>query len=72
MQAMCDVLGAIFAHIASQGTPEGNDDKGQHAMSVSHSFASVVLTLLHDRIFPQIAKNRQNYGNFSNALYNNV
>lgn len=69
---MCDVQGVIFAYIASQGTPKENDDKGQHAMSASHSFASVILTLLHDRIFPPIAKNRQNYRNFSNALYNNV
>jgi len=38
MQTMCDVQREIFSHIASQGTPEGNDDKGQHAMSVTHSY----------------------------------
>lgn len=47
MQAMCDVQRAIFPHKHPEAPPKENDDKGQHALSVSHS-QGVVSTLLHD------------------------
>ncbi len=56
MQAMCDVARSNPSTQASQGTPEGKDDKGHlNALSVSHS-PCVVSTLLHDRIFSPVTK----------------
>jgi hypothetical protein len=53
---MCDVARSNPSTQASQGTPEGKDDKGHlNALSVSHS-PCVVSTLLHDRIFSPVTK----------------